>query len=90
MSVVCPTCHGRGQVARPIEPLTPKQRNLLHFITAYIVREGIAPSNEEIAAYFGFASLATVHEHLTNLERKGRITRRYKEARSIQLLECPA
>jgi len=30
--------------------------------------------------------LATVHEHLTNLERKGYITRQYNESRSIQVL----
>jgi len=29
------------------------------------------PDFEEIAQQFGFHSLATVHEHLTNLERKG-------------------
>ncbi len=47
---------------------------------------GYAPSFEEIAEQFGFQSLATVHEHLTNLERKGYIQRAYNESRSIEVL----
>jgi repressor LexA len=37
-----------------------------------------------IAHAFGFASLATVHEHLSNLERKGYIRRSYRESRSVE------
>ena len=48
--------------------------------------QGYAPSFEEIAEQFGFQSLATVHEHLTNLERKGYIRRSYNESRSIEVL----
>ena len=47
-------------------------------------REGACA--REIAGHFGFQSLATVHEHLTNLERKGYIRRTYNESRSIEVL----
>jgi repressor LexA len=49
-------------------------------------RNGYAPSFEEIAETFNYNSLATVHEHLSNLERKGYIKRSYNESRAIQIL----
>lgn len=67
-------------------PLTRKQREILDFLTQAIERQGFAPSFEEIAEEFGYQSLATVHEHLTNLERKGYIRRSYNESRSIEVL----
>ncbi|HET9065953.1 MAG TPA: transcriptional repressor LexA [Gemmatimonadales bacterium] len=67
-------------------PLTRKQREILDFLTQAIDRQGFAPSFEEIAEEFGYQSLATVHEHLTNLERKGYIRRSYNESRSIEVL----
>jgi repressor LexA len=66
--------------------LTRRQSEILQYLKAHIDNHGFAPSFEEIAEQFGFASLATVHEHLTNLERKGYITRQYNESRSIQVL----
>ena len=67
-------------------PLTKRQSELLAYLRGYIDDRGYAPSFEEIAAHFGFQSLATVHEHLTNLERKGYIRRQYNESRGIELL----
>ena len=67
-------------------PLTRRQREILDFISAQISAQGYAPSFEEIAERFSFRSLATVHEHLTNLERKGYIRRSYNESRSIEVL----
>ena len=52
-------------------PLTRRQREIFDFVAHHIDGKGYAPSFEEIAQQFGFQSLATVHEHLTNLERKG-------------------
>ncbi|HET9134790.1 MAG TPA: transcriptional repressor LexA [Gemmatimonadales bacterium] len=66
--------------------LTRKQREILDFLQHAIERQGYAPSFEEIAEHFGYTSLATVHEHLTNLEAKGYIRRSYNESRSIELL----
>jgi repressor LexA len=67
-------------------PLTRRQREILDYITGYIDDRGYAPSFEEIAERFQFQSLATVHEHLTNLERKGFIRRTPNESRAIEIV----
>jgi len=70
-------------------PLTRRQKQILDFIQGYIAGNGYAPSFEEIAEHFTFRSLATVHEHLTNLERKGYIHRAHNESRAIELVPQP-
>lgn len=67
-------------------PLTKRQKEILDYIESFIDRRGYAPSFEEIAEEFGYSSLATVHEHLSNLERKGYIRKSYNESRSIELV----
>ncbi len=67
-------------------PLTRRQSEILEYLRGHIADQGYAPSFEEIAEHFTFQSLATVHEHLTNLERKGYIRRAYNESRSIEVL----
>jgi len=67
-------------------PLTKRQKEVLSFLESHIHQHGYAPSFEEIAHHFSFQSLATVHEHLTNLERKGSIRRSYNESRAIEVL----
>ncbi|HEU4629400.1 MAG TPA: transcriptional repressor LexA [Gemmatimonadaceae bacterium] len=67
-------------------PLTKRQREILNFLSSYVDENGYAPSFEEIAAKFDYSSLATVHEHLSNLERKGYIRRSYNESRAIEIL----
>jgi repressor LexA len=67
-------------------PLTKRQREILNYLTLYTERNGYAPSFEEIAENFSYNSLATVHEHLSNLERKGFIKRSYNESRAIEIL----
>lgn len=71
-------------------PLTKRQREILTFLEGYAAEYGYAPSFEEIAEKFGYNSLATVHEHLSNLERKGYIRRSYNESRSIEILPSEA
>ncbi len=66
--------------------MTKRQKEILTYLELHISDHGYAPSFEEIAGHFGFQSLATVHEHLTNLERKGYIRRTYNESRSIEVL----
>ena len=67
-------------------PLTRRQREILTYVTDHIQAKGYAPSFEEIAEQFSFQSLATVHEHLTNLERKGYIRRTPNESRAIEIV----
>lgn len=67
-------------------PLTKRQKEILDYIESFLDERGYAPSFEEIAESFGYSSLATVHEHLSNLERKGYIRKSYNESRSIELV----
>ena len=67
-------------------PLTKRQKEILDYIHRFIDDHGYAPSFEEIAQSFGYSSLATVHEHLSNLERKGYIRKSYNESRSIEMV----
>jgi repressor LexA len=71
-------------------PLTKRQREILNYLSNYSEQNGFAPSFEEIAENFDYNSLATVHEHLTNLERKGYIKRNYNESRAIEILPSEA
>lgn len=66
--------------------LTRRQKQILDHVSGYIGEHGYAPSFEEIAEHFGFASLATVHEHISNLERKGYIRKAYNQSRSIEVV----
>ncbi|HEX7938195.1 MAG TPA: transcriptional repressor LexA [Gemmatimonadaceae bacterium] len=67
-------------------PLTKRQREILTYLDSYSEANGYAPSFEEIAEHFNYNSLATVHEHLSNLERKRYIKRSYNESRAIEIL----
>ncbi len=67
-------------------PLTKRQKEILDYVESFIENSGYAPSFEEIADAFGYASLATVHEHLSNLERKGYVRKSYNESRSLEVV----
>ncbi len=71
-------------------PLTKRQKEILDYLVTFAADNGYAPSFEEIAAHFNYNSLATVHEHLSNLERKGYIKRAYNESRAIEILPSEA
>lgn len=63
-----------------------RQRQILDFIKQYIEGTGSAPTLRQIADAIGVSSLATVHEHLTVLEQKKLIKRKFGKSRSIELL----
>ena len=63
-----------------------RQEQILGFLKQYINSHGHAPTLQQIAQALGVSSLATVHEHLTTLERKGLIKRKNGHSRSIELL----
>lgn len=65
--------------------LTPRQKEVLDFLVQFSEERGYAPSFEEIAGGVGLASLATVHKHITALEQKGYLQRRFNESRSIEI-----
>src|SRR5207244_7261435 len=76
--------------AEGLRMLTKRQKELLDFLRAYIAEHGYAPTLDEIGRQFALGSLATVHKHLTNLERKGRIRRLANHSRALELTEVPA
>ena len=63
--------------------MTKRQKEILDFLRQFVDENGYSPSYEEICQAFGFASLATVHEHVSNLARKGYIRKAFRESRSI-------
>jgi repressor LexA len=67
--------------------LTPKQKNVLDFVASFTERSGYCPSFDEIARGVGLGSLATVHKHITALQQKGYLKRRYNESRSLEVSE---
>lgn len=67
-------------------PLTKRQKEILDYLQGYHVEYGYAPTFEEIRSHFRFGSLATVHEHLENLRRKGYIRKGHNRSRAIELL----
>ncbi len=66
--------------------ITRRQHELYDFLSRYISEHGHSPSYEEIREGMGLNSLATVHKHVTNLEKKGLLTRDYNRSRLIDLL----
>src|SRR5262249_39583788 len=66
--------------------LTKRQKQLYDYIDDYIARRGYAPTLEEIGAHFRLSSLATVHKHLSNLEEKGLIKRKWNFSRAIEVV----
>jgi repressor LexA len=66
--------------------ITRRQRQLYDFISEFVQKNGYSPSFDEIRIGMGLNSLATVHKHVSNLEKKGLLTRDYNRSRSIDLL----
>jgi repressor LexA len=66
--------------------LTKRQKELVDYLDSYIGRAGYAPTLEEIGQHFGLSSLATIHKHLTNLERKGMIRRKWNRSRALEVV----
>jgi repressor LexA len=65
--------------------LTPRQKELLDFLIEFIDSNGYSPSYEEIATGLQLASLATVHKHISALERKNYIKRSHNQSRSVEV-----
>jgi repressor LexA len=66
--------------------LTRRQRQVYDFIDEFVRTNGYSPSFEEIGVGLGLSSLATVHKHISNLEKKGLLRRDYNRSRSIDVL----
>jgi len=67
--------------------LYKRQKQILDFISQYIQLNNTSPTLQEIADAMGLSSLATVHEHLQALVKKG-VIRRYDGAvRGIEIID---
>ena len=64
-----------------------KQTEIFEYLCEYIDKNGHAPSIREIADAVGLKSTATVHYHLNELKRIGKIDMDEKKKRTISLPE---
>lgn len=64
-----------------------RQKQIVNFLNRYIEKFGHAPTLVEIAKHLGVRSLATVHEHLQVLEKKGLIKKLSGVSRGIELID---
>jgi repressor LexA len=69
--------------------LTKRQKEVLDYIVHFLNKHGYAPSFEEIGKGLKLTSLATVHKHVTTLEKKGFLRRGYNQSRSLEVLQLP-
>jgi repressor LexA len=66
--------------------VTRRQKDVVDFITRFVQENGYSPSYDEIARGLSLKSLATVHKHITNLQRKGLLEREHNRSRSIDIV----
>ncbi len=64
-----------------------RQRQILQFIKDYIDKYSYSPTLAEIAEAIGVSSLATVHEHIQTLAKKGVIKKFEGSVRGIEVLD---
>ena len=67
--------------------LYPRQKQILEYLRQYIQRNGYSPTLQQLAEALGVRSLATVHEHLGALAKKGLIRRYEGAVRGIELTD---
>ena len=71
--------------------LTPRQAEILTYITDYNELKGYAPTLQEIGDKFGLSSVATVHKHISNLVEKGYLARQRRNAsRDLEVVDKDA
>uniref|UniRef100_A0A7C4XVM8 LexA repressor n=1 Tax=candidate division WWE3 bacterium TaxID=2053526 RepID=A0A7C4XVM8_UNCKA len=72
-----------------MSPITlyKRQKEILDYISQYIQKNGTSPTLQEIANAMNLSSLATVHEHLQALVKKGIIRRFEGAVRGIEVLD---
>ncbi len=68
--------------------LTERQRDVLAFIRQRIEQDRCAPTLQEIADRFGFASTASAQKHVGLLEKKGFVRREKHQKRGLVLTDA--
>lgn len=67
--------------------LYKRQKQIVDFISQYIQSHGHSPTLQEIATAMNLSSLATVHEHIATLARKGVIKKYDGSVRGLEILD---
>lgn len=67
-------------------PLAPRQQATLDAIKAFTAEFGYSPNHAELANRLGI-NTSSVAKHLNMLERKGYVTREYRRAGSLRVVE---
>lgn len=67
--------------------LYPRERQILEYCAQFIHRHGYAPTLREIGNAVGLSSVATVHEHIAKLERKGFVKKLLGSKRGIEIVK---
>jgi repressor LexA len=63
-----------------------RQKQIVQFISQYIQSNSFSPTLQEIADALGVSSLATVHEHLQSLVKKGVIKKYTGAVRGLEIV----
>ncbi|KAB3535625.1 transcriptional regulator [Alkaliphilus pronyensis] len=63
------------------------EKKVLRALKEYYKKHNISPSIRELVKLSGIRSTSTVHQHLTNLERRGYISIERRCHRSISLIK---
>ncbi len=72
---------------RKTKELTPRQKQILRYITKQIEKNGYAPSVREIGKAVGLSSTATVHSYLKQLEDLKYIKKESQKGRTLRILK---
>jgi len=67
--------------------LTKRQKQILDYVTKYIKEKDYSPSLEETRKHLRLSSVATVHQHIETLRKKGCLKKIENQPRSIELIE---
>lgn len=68
------------------KPLTPKQREVLFFVSSFIVKYGYAPTVLELCRGMGLSSTATGHKYLRILQDKGYLSSIPNRPRALRVV----
>lgn len=69
-----------------LKPLSPKEKGVLDFVTAYFLENGHSPSYQEIKDHFGLASFNSVQNYLKQLQNKSYLRLFPGQKRCIEIL----
>ncbi len=71
---------------KKVLPLTPRQKEIVDFISDHFRNKGYAPSLSEIADELGLNAVSTVHQHIEVIKKKGYLQKDSFQPRSVSPL----